>query len=1567
MSLKVKIGILFVPIVVLLAYEFWPFGGEADTPASVSVPMETASPDAPAIGDPESSTPAIPSDDPLRDSEFRRIHGWSAIQEILSSDEVIRIPIMGAQAEGFELNDVVYHPRQALRLRKGSGWFSVEIPGDGHYFPGIIVYDGPGSERFEVELNGRRLGEFVADLDDNREALYVSSTGYPMRQGDLIKFSANPSRAGLAPSMTSLVHRVEDVVLLVLPPQPLEPVYQTKFVGAARVDAPAGSSNSPARITWVTTWPARCSIEYGAGGSPATTVEEDQAWNNHRLLIEKLVPGESYQYRIACPRPDGTDAQTAWLPLPEPGLDPLVGPDSLTVPLVVSNPSSLSREQAPVSAGVPLPEGRVWANSFELVDDDGRRSPVQTVALEHWGDGSMKWVLADFQANLAPNESRAFSMRAIAPDLETSGEPMARWTTDDTVIVDTGLIQVRFAKGYAPFQSLYLDQNGDREFSEAEKVIDVPAGGALIIRDGDNYLSMPSGSAQELSISRNGTLASIVTIRGLLTGSEGQTYESEFQIHAHRDHQRIRIDHILVSHQSSDTLKSIEFSMPLNGGEFENYSMGGATSQAEPVSSSRTTLRQMRDDRWELVRPSHTSFGKRADGWILGKNADVAVAVSLRPFWQQWPKSLWIEPGSIGVGLLPEFQAQEMATDDPIELTKLFYNYRDDKYVLPQGLQKSHEMYLWVGPSGQSLSAGAEFGRESEFVLKARPDPHYSAGTGALGDVAVLDDQTFPFYTSLFDKMLAAYPETREKNHEYGFLNFGDYWMSESFPNWGNNQYDISHGLLHAWMLGGADDTFALGESAARHTMDVDVVHHRAPRDIGSVYWPGVGHIGGGWFEEKPTDVGTYSTTTWKVRHAYIDGILDYYHLTGNEIARRTALKIADHYAGYYTLNLDFIHAGEAGSFLIMMAAAYRATSDAFYLNAMRMAVERMLERETPDIGGWDRILTSGHCDLNPPYLGEANFMLGLLLSGLKRYHQITGDETVQESIVRAARRLVEEHWNPQRTAFRYTSCPTIHFTDDLNSVILEGLGYAWRLSDDPQLARPLLADAPHPLWFDHGRGFARIARFAPHTLYEQDSAHRVLFNVTSEDGVRFIFKHTGGPYILSLRAYETAAPPTALTVADPSGTTVEDSIAVLGSAAIRGDGSSPAGVYVTRVQTHGSTGWSGLSDTAGLMLDVGQGITLKGQQAARIFWIRVPAATAGWRIALDSETQVQVRIHDTTGIEVASCVGADCQVELHPSQQNEDQIVKLHIQNEHAARLTIEGIPALLSAFQKQLFDPQLKVAFTTPTRDCGKTYLVVRERSQDVLKRSPGLAAPPQSVGFGPLAFPYSQNGPGSGVTFTDVGAAAGLDSQGCSYSAAWADYDNDGWVDLFVSYTGRPDVLYRNDGLGAFTDVSLAAGIRDDLHTAAEGVTWGDFDNDGDLDLFVANIDAADRLYRNEGDGTFINVTETAGVGYTGRSVGVSWADYDNDGDLDLYVGVQISPPNTPNILYRNNGDGTFANVSQDAGVADPSNSNRLLKNYWAGRHHLGDSDKRNNHQKYGCSRDLMTRYSRTSSCS
>lgn len=196
------------------------------------------------------------------------------------------------------------------------------------------------------------------------------------------------------------------------------------------------------------------------------------------------------------------------------------------------------------------------------------------------------------------------------------------------------------------------------------------------------------------------------------------------------------------------------------------------------------------------------------------------------------------------------------------------------------------------------------------------------------------------------------------------------------------------------------------------------------------------------------------------------------------------------------------------------------------------------------------------------------------------------------------------------------------------------------------------------------------------------------------------------------------------------------------------------------------------------------------------------------------------------------------------------------------------------------------------------------------------------------------YLNNGDATFKKFTS--GAGGIGHKGFGSGVIWGDFDSDGFLELYVGnyieYTkvpqgdevffpydffGQTNIFFLNKGDGSFIEVTDAAKVNGGFHLTL-GVAAADYDNDGDLDIYLANDSDQNILYRNDGDMTFMNTNQPDARSRTGdirSGMGIAWGDYDNDGALDLFVTNWLDENN---VLYRNNGDGTFTDVSASSGI-------------------------------------------------
>lgn len=980
------------------------------------------------------------------------------------------VKIGNCEFEGF-MDDLgaEYKEPSAIRTVPG-GRIRVTAPRSGRFHVGVLLYDQPGVERLELRRAATRLGVAVADEDDNRTKLFFTRAAPLLEAGEVIELRT-PFSGGS--------YRVEDILFLARPPEVRPRRLELSHLEATPLWDGEEARAGAVRITWITTWPAACTLTCAG-----RTLTESEPVANHRLTLDGLTPGRSYSLSVTAPRPGAGGAVRERLRF-------RVAPPAITasvaraiLPLNVINPSSDILANWPVTSGIAFPAGAIAsARQMRLLDATGAETPLQASALAHWPDGSPKWALLSFRASGAARETIPYTLEygsAVAATPPTAGVRVTE--TPDGLRLCTGPMQVDIRRAAVALPGrVAIDRNGDGAFTDAEVVIPgEPADAvALVAADGRSYTSL--GTADVVLVEEAGPERAVVLLKGHHTSSDGaRLFAWEARLVTAAGQRALRLFYTFgndVTTRDFTSLKALTLSLPLAGGT-ERFELG-----ADPVVNGSIAqapvLFQDTDNHYGLTVAGKASEGKRAPGWLRVSGPRGTMTVAVRDFWQLYPKAISADAAAIRLGLLPALAPDQYAkpAEDPAQLVHLYYNLTDGLYRFRQGQSKTHEILLSFETDAARLGLDAfQVG-----VMAAAPSD-WTCASGAFGEVPPTGTAWSSRLDARMSKGVLGYLKARDARRDYGLMNYGDWW-GERVHNWANLEYDDTHVFLRHFARTGDMAAWTAGDRGAKHFADVDVIrYHADPRRVGAGYTHCIGHVGG-FLERLPVDGGSLYGGHSPC-HTRTEGLVEHYLLTGDRRSLEAAVGIADRYGGWWLNNYDFANCRVPGWHLVLTMALYHATADPFYLNAARIVADRVLERESPG-GGWRRNLVPGHCFCLPRHRGNAGFMVGVLLSGLKYYHQATGDPRAADAIVRGARYLVSEMYDPEAHQFRYTSCPNSPLTDSTANLACEGLAYAARLTQDPALLG-LVGEVADRLTA-RAYGSASSVRFLPPTAWDMD------------------------------------------------------------------------------------------------------------------------------------------------------------------------------------------------------------------------------------------------------------------------------------------------------------------------------------------------------------------------------------------------------------------------------------------------------------------------------------------------
>jgi hypothetical protein len=1018
--------------------------------------------------------------------------GLDVIRPLLTDPEVVAVPYDELELEGFEVDRFTSLRFGHLRRLEAAAraWHTVAKPG--RYFVGFLMYDAGNDQRIAIHVGEELAGVAVVNTGLRRHGVYFLDAPRDLSAGEVITLEAL-GRSGK--------HGIGYLLLMPEAPAPRDIEYR---VENTRWTTPV-RGRGEAWVSWTTTWPSGTRFEYGRTADLGQVAAEDTSRLVHRARLRGLEPGATYHGRAVGTAPDGSPY---YGPSIEFTADAVVPPPTrqgvVRVPLTVRNEHAVDAVGWPVTGGVPFPQAALASERDVRVTRDGREVRCQLKPLGTWPDGSIQWLLVTVIADVAAGDSAVyhleFGLEVRRSDDADTWTPMAIADAGG-IRIDTGAI------------ALPIDAHGQL----------VSPGGPIVTElvDGQGRLFTSALADARVTVEEDGPVRVVVKTEGEFTAEDGaKSFRIEQRIEAWRDRPFVRVHHTFVntlpdevsqttlqtsqSRQFAD-VKRLSLIAPMRHGAWQAPRVEGQPLMLEPGQRvwQRMDAEFQADD-----RPPASG---RIVGGLIAEGGQAAVSV--RDFWQNYPKGFRVTAEDVHIDLCPAFEAG-LYDAFPFEKEghQLFYYLRDGTYTIKRGMAKTHELLLDFGE-------GAD-GRAEVFQrpLLLTAEPAWYCDSRAFYHVAARDEQRFPAYEQAMDRNLAGYVARRERQRDYGMLNYGD-WYGERGVNWGNLEYDTQHAFFLEYIRSGNPEAFFLGEAAQLHHRDIDTVHWSPnPGDVGLVYVHQMGHVGGYYDQAVPGTLGI-PRAGGDIGHAWSEGHFEHYFLTGDPRSLETGMAVADYFTHReLSRPYDWTSARVPGWHLIMLASALAATNDPYYLNAAGIVMDRVLEtqdtqpRELPEYqkrpgrthqwGGWTRMMVPGHCHCEPRHRGNAGFMVTILLTGMTYYHDVTQDPAVKEAIMLGARYLVDEFYSDEVHGFRYTSCPEMRYRPGISPMYAEGIARAYRWTGDQRLLAPLTTGLMLGAGgSSYGKGFSQYYRSAPRLLADLAEVGLTLDSQADEEG----------------------------------------------------------------------------------------------------------------------------------------------------------------------------------------------------------------------------------------------------------------------------------------------------------------------------------------------------------------------------------------------------------------------------------------------------------------------------------
>lgn len=950
-------------------------------------------------------------------------------------------------------------------------WGTVEKQSDhtGWRYIGVVIYAALGQAcPMEFRLGADTIGRIEPQRFDNRRHLLVLDRPvHFIGEMEVLQLVA-PGKG---------VYRIEHFVLLKERPTPST---FAPHIGQLTVHWTQPSADQAnATLQWTTAQVAHCRViaNWTNDQGRAPIRAETTAGRLHTVHLPNLRSGTPYDFQITATELLGEQAAatiTAAPPAP-------VKTTPLTVPVEVFASTNNPQSSLPVTMGAPVAKGQLFGVDHCTIQTVQQPVAAQGRALAYWPDGSVRWLLVDGalpQVATGPT-ALTVTVNGAAPGDRSTGA--LSWHEDNTVIsVASRQLRVTLTKsGWGlPLRIERLTDANARE-----QLLDLASqrDGGLTCELGNGVQLYPA-LIQAVHLEETGPLRTVIYWQSDWNDEQGAAHlRSTLRLHIYADQPFVKLVHRLTVISPALGAAATGHSAHAQSAPAINGAILGAVGEENTLLKVRsfachlpwpaiaaahcddTLVSLAVNDAWQLLQvdDQHYQTGDQqtrqlhtgqVSGHLLVEGQAGILAVAVRNFWQTYPKGLTVTPEGVTIELLPAQPAEPAPTDEDAWHRVRFWR-RDGCYLLKAGMALTNELLL-AFPVDQAAMAPIFAWFEQPPL--ARPTLAALNATGALIPFGAKSNEALARYEALVAEAIHAFAADRAATNAYGQVNFGD-WYGESGWSWGNNEYDTAFYAYAEFLRGGDPRWAVLAAEAARHLADVDTCNHSTdPNQIGLQYMHMAGHAGGylpPYFRSK------MAGSTALPSHTWVEGPVLHYLLTGDEFVHDSLRLTAQWLLQKRWFDAyDAANCREAGWHLTHLCMLARLGGDATALNAATLLVERVLEKQEPG-GGWVHMLTESHCGCGYPRCrGEAGFMVVVLIGGLRRYHDLTGDPRVAQAIVGGAHWLIRHTYDAASGHFRYTSCPnrTLGGTFQHTQWVLVALADAYELSGDEEIGRYL-------------------------------------------------------------------------------------------------------------------------------------------------------------------------------------------------------------------------------------------------------------------------------------------------------------------------------------------------------------------------------------------------------------------------------------------------------------------------------------------------------------------------------